>query len=94
MPNRPGWLIAGLLMIVSSSVFAQDTIYDNALWMGGLVLFENEDRFDFSVEYQLRLDDDMSSFSNHFVEFMGYNKVNENLVLNKIENFESITGRR
>jgi len=35
-----------------------------------------------AVEYQLRLDDHMSSFSNHFVEFMGYQKVNENLILN------------
>ena len=82
MPHRPGRLFAGLLMFVSSCVFAQDTIYDNALWMGGLVLFENEDSIDFSVEYQLRLDENMSSFSNDFVELMGYNKVNENLLLN------------
>jgi len=70
------------LLLVSSSIFAEETIYDSALWSGGLVLFENEDSIDYSVEYQLRLDDHMSSFSNHFVEFMGYQKVNENLILN------------
>jgi len=70
------------LLLVSSSIFAEETINDSALWSGGLVLFENEDSIDYSVEYQLRLDDHMSSFSNHFVEFMGYKKVNENLLLN------------
>jgi hypothetical protein len=71
-----------ILVFMSSSVIAQDTIYDNAMWMGGLALFKNEGSIDYSVEYQLRLDDNMSSFSNHFVELMGYNKVNENLLLN------------
>lgn len=70
------------LLLVSSGIFAEETINDSALWSGGLVLFENEDSIDYSVEYQLRLDDHMSSFSNHFVEFMGYQKVNENLILN------------
>ena len=82
-----------VLLFVPSFVFAQDTIYDNALWMGGLVLFENEDSIDFSVEYQLRLDDNMSSFSNHFVELMGYNKVNENVLLNGGVRFTRRTDR-
>ena len=72
----------GMLLLLSFDTFAEETINDSALWGGGLVLFENEDRLDYSVEYQLRLNDHMQSFSNHFVEFMGYNKVGENLLLN------------
>lgn len=75
-------IIAGLLLLVSASVFAQETVTDSALWSGGLVLWEYEDSLDYSVEYQLRLDDHMSSFSNHFVEFLGYKRVNENLLFN------------
>jgi hypothetical protein len=71
-----------LLLLFSSCSFAQETTYDSALWGGGLVLFERENSFDYSVEYQLRLDDNMSSFSNQFVEFLGYKKVNENLLFN------------
>ena len=37
---------------------------------------------EYSLEYQFRLDDNMSSLSNHFVEFMGYHKASENLLLN------------
>ena len=75
-------MLLGALLLVSASIFAEETINDSALWSSGSVLFENEDSIDYSVEYQLRLDDHMSSFSNHFVEFMGYQKVNENLILN------------
>ena len=71
-----------VFLLVVYCGLAEGTTYDSALWSGGLVLFENEDSIDYSVEYQLRLDDHMSSFSNHFVEFMGYQKVNENLILN------------
>ena len=71
-----------VFLLVVYSVLAEGTTYDSALWSGGLVLFENEDSIDYSVEYQLRLDDHMSSFSNHFVELMGYQKINENLLLN------------
>jgi hypothetical protein len=73
---------ATVLLLIFSNAHAEETINDSALWSGGLVLFENEDSLDYSVEYQLRLDDHMQSFSNHFVEFMGYNKVGENLLLN------------
>ena len=76
-------LFAAIVLLVNSAnVAAEETISDSALWSGGLALFENEDRLDYSVEYQLRLDDHMQSFSNHFVEFMGYNKVGENVLLN------------
>lgn len=79
------WVSGALLVVLlflTSCVFAQDTEYDSALWSGALVLFDNEDSLDYSVEYQLRLDDHMSSFSNDFVEFMGYKKYNENLLFN------------
>ena len=75
-------VLLGTLLLAFSNIFADETITDSALWSGGLVLWENENSLDYSVEYQLRLDDHMSSFSNHFVEFMGYQKVNENLLLN------------
>jgi hypothetical protein len=68
-----------MLWFVSSSSVAHESVTDSALWSGGLVLWEHKDSLDYSVEYQLRLDDHMSSFSNHFVEFMGYKRVNANL---------------
>jgi hypothetical protein len=74
------WLMA--LLCLSPVVFAQETTYDSALWMGALALWENENSLDYSVEYQLRLDDHMSSYSNDFVEFMGYKKYNENVLFN------------
>jgi len=78
--------VSGVLLItllyVSPVVFAQETTYDSALWMGALALWENENSLDYSVEYQLRLADHMSSYSNDFVEFMGYKKLNENVLFN------------
>ncbi len=79
------WICDALLialLFVSSFAVAQETVTDSALWSGGLVLWEHKRSLDYSVEYQLRLDDHMSSFSNHFVEFMGYKKINENLLFN------------
>jgi hypothetical protein len=79
-------LVCGFLLItlltVSPVAVAQETTYDSALWMGALALWENESSLDYSVEYQLRLDDHMSSYSNDFVEFMGYKKFNENVLFN------------
>jgi len=78
--------IFGVLLITFLLVFtcvsAQATVYDSALWAGATVLFDNEDKLDYSLEYQLRMDDHMSSYSNDFVEFMGYKKYDENLLLN------------
>ena len=52
--------VSGVLLItllyVSRVVFAQETTYDSALWVGALSLWENENSLDYSVEYQLRLD--------------------------------------
>ena len=79
-------LVSGVLLItlccVSCVVIAQETTYDSALWVGALTLWENENSLDYSVEYQLRLNDHMSSYSNDFVEFMGYKKFNENVLFN------------
>ena len=75
-----------VLLFTCPYISAQETTTDSALWSGGLVLFQSEeeskDSIDYSVEYQLRLDDHMSSFSNHFVEFLGYKRLNENLLFN------------
>jgi hypothetical protein len=43
---------------------------------------ETPGALNYSAEYQFRLDDDMSSLNSHFVEFLGYHKVSENLLLN------------
>lgn len=54
---------------------------DSALWAGGLFLFERESGLDYSVEYQVRLNDHMSSFSSHFLEFQAYKKLSPALML-------------
>jgi hypothetical protein len=71
-----------VLLFVSSCAYAQDVVYDSALWTGATVLFEREDKLSYSVEYQLRMDDHMGSYSSDFIEFMGYKKHNENLLFN------------
>ena len=73
--------LACVFMLFSSALAAQTTT-DSALWSGGLFLIENDEGLDYSAEYQLRLDDHMSSFSNHFVELMGYSKRTTSLILN------------
>lgn len=73
--------LACVLMLLSSA-HASETTTDSALWSGGLILVENDEGLDYSAEYQLRLDDHMSSFSNHFVELMGYSKRTTSLILN------------
>jgi hypothetical protein len=72
------------MMMPVHTIQASDTEYDSALWGGGLALHESQDKggLDYSLEYQFRLGDDMSSLSNHFVEFMGYHKASEKLLLN------------
>ena len=41
-------VLLGVLLLLSFDTFAEETITDSALWGGGLVLFENEDRLDVS----------------------------------------------
>ena len=52
-----------ILMIQGSNLSAE-TEKDSALWTGGLVLIEREKGLDYSAEYQLRLDENMSTYSN------------------------------
>jgi len=61
---------------------AAETVTDSALWTGGLLLWENDNSFNFSAEYQVRLDENMSTLQSHFLEFMTYKKANESLLLN------------
>ncbi len=70
------------LSLLSLSVLAGETTRDNVLWAGGLFLLERESGLDFSAEYQLRLDDDMSSLSSQFVEGLAFYQVTENLIFN------------
>jgi hypothetical protein len=72
--------IACLLLLLSSSL-AAETETDSALWSGGLFLFERDMGLDYSMEYQLRLGDHMSSLSSHFLEFLGYRKTTRSLLL-------------
>jgi len=69
------------LLLVLSSTLAAQTITDSALWAGGLFLFERDKGLDYSVEYQVRLNDHMSSLSSHFLEFHGYHKATRSLLL-------------
>lgn len=75
-------LVAALALLFSSQTGASETTSDSGLWMGGLFISEKEEGLNYSAEYQLRLDDHMSSFSNQFVEFMGYHKATPALLLN------------
>jgi len=74
--------MTAMFLLTSPAVFAEETETDSALWSGALFLFEDKNTLDYSIEYQLRLDDHMSSFSNHFVEFMSYKKATSNLLVN------------
>jgi hypothetical protein len=74
-------LLLVILMTSPDKAIAQ-TNYDNALWSGALVLAERDKGLDYSVEYQLRLDENASSFSNQFLEFLGYKKASAALLLN------------
>jgi hypothetical protein len=74
-------------LLVSTILFSpvtrsEQTETDSALWGGGLALVETPGVLDYSVEYQFRLDDDMSNLNSQFVEFLGYHKATENLLLN------------
>jgi hypothetical protein len=74
-------LLLVILMTNPGKAIAQ-TEYDNALWSGALVLAERDKGLNYSVEYQLRLKENASSFSNQFLEFMGYKKASAALLLN------------
>lgn len=70
------------LLLLHPPLLLAGTETDNVLWAGGLFLWERDHGLDFSAEYQARFDEDMSSLSNHFIEFMGYKKVGSALLIN------------
>jgi hypothetical protein len=70
-----------LTVLSLSNSLAAETEKDSALWAGGLFLTERDKGRDHSAEYQLRLNDHMSSFSSHFLEFLGYRKTTRSLLL-------------
>jgi len=74
------WLACGL--IIFTSPLHAETLTDSALWTGGLFYLDKEKGLNYSAEYQVRLDDHMSSLSSHFLELMAYQKTTDNLVLN------------
>jgi hypothetical protein len=76
-------LFAGIAipLLLLSHGLAAETETDSALWAGGLFLTEKDRGLNYSVEYQLRLGDHMSSLSSHFLEFLGYRKTSRSLLL-------------
>jgi hypothetical protein len=68
-------------VLIQSSPLSAETTTDSALWGGGLFLFEREKGLDYSVEYQVRLNEHMSSFSSHFLEFQGYKKTSRSVLV-------------
>ncbi len=74
------WGMACSLLLCSS--LTAKTTTDTALWTGGMVFFEKENDLNYSIEYQVRLNDEMSSLSSHFVELMKYHRVANSLLLN------------
>jgi hypothetical protein len=74
--------LTGFLYVLLYSNASAETISDNALWTGGLFLWERGTNLHYSAEYQVRLDENMSSLSSHFLEFMAYKKANESLLIN------------
>jgi hypothetical protein len=67
-------------MLAISSVHAE-TVTDDALWAGAIALNEREHGLDYSLEYQLRLSEDLGSYSSQFFEAMGYQKTANNVLL-------------
>ena len=81
------------LLLTPYIVQAEETETDSALWGGGVFYFETGKTFDFSAEYQIRMDDHMSSLSSQFGEFLGYYKAADNLLLNGGYRFTRRPGR-
>jgi hypothetical protein len=69
------------VLALFSNTLTAETETDSALWAGGLFLVDTGKSLDYSVEYQLRLDDHMSSLSSHFLELLAYRKTTRSLLL-------------
>ncbi len=78
------WLLCVLFIIlhVMSEPAIADRQTDGALWSGGFFRFDGHRGLDYSVEYQVRLDEDARSLNSHFMEFLGHKQVSEDLELN------------
>ena len=74
--------LSGIFCVVLCTNVSAEAITDNALWTGALFLWERDKNPHYSAEYQVRLDDNMTALSSHFLEFMAYKKVNEALLFN------------
>ncbi len=72
----------GILCVILHANVLAETITDSALWTGGLFLWEREANLHYSAEYQVRLDENMTALSSHFLELMTYKKVSEALLVN------------
>jgi hypothetical protein len=70
-----------LSLLLCSSVFGE-TESDSAMWSGGLFLWQTDSKLNFSGEYQVRLDQNMSALSSHFLEGMSYKKAGRSLLFN------------
>ena len=65
-------LVAGFL---TSPAVAEDTPSDWELWSGGLFRLHRTEPLDLSLEYQVRLDDNLQALKSHFLEVQGYNRI-------------------
>jgi hypothetical protein len=72
----------GIFCVVLHAKVSAETITDSALWTGGLFLWERESNLHYSAEYQVRLDENMTALSSHFLELMTYKKASEALLFN------------
>jgi len=88
-----GIVVLAAFLLAPCIVQAEETETDSALWGGGVFYFETGKTFDFSAEYQIRMDDHMSSLSSQFGEFLGHYKAADNLLLNGGYRFTRRPGR-
>jgi hypothetical protein len=54
---------------------AEDIPSDWELWSGGLFRLNRLEPLDLSIEYQVRLDDNMRALKSHFFELQGYHRI-------------------
>jgi hypothetical protein len=74
--------MVGFFCVLLHTDVSAETITDSALWTGGLFLWEREKNLHYSAEYQVRLDENMTALSSHFLELMTYKKAGESLLFN------------
>ena len=60
---------------------AEDIPSDWELWSGGLIRLNRDKPLDLSLEYQIRLDDDLRALKSHFFEVHGFKRVSRSVEL-------------